>query len=141
MDYAVLLDESRHTEERYRSLAAGSVPALEVVALTERLQDALPLDRYCDLKWRDRRREGSRIRAIPTIPGTADRHRFRVISQLYWKCKVRKLGVSLRELGYLRTYEPAIPINFWHCEPQHRSDRAPAREASERKGGTKVSVY
>ena len=139
MDYAVLFDESRHTEERYRSLATGSAPAPDVVALTERLPDGLPLDCYCDLKWRDRRREGSRISAIPTIPGTAVRHRFRVISQLYWKCKVRRLGVSLRERGYLRTYEP--PINFWHCKPQHRSDRAPAREASERKGGTKVSVY
>ena len=63
-----------------------------------------------------------------------------MISHLYWKRKARKLSVSLREFGYWRTHDPAIPINFWHCEPQHRSDRAPAREATEGKGGTEVSV-
>ena len=297
MDYAVFSDESRHTEGRYRSLAAVSVPAGAVVALTERLQHALQLDSYGELKWKNIRRGRKRNRAIAAVdvliahvatgvrvdvltwdtqdsrhdvpnrddvanyermffhlhrvlmqrrgaqsrwhirpdeqvnidwdtiaqcltsrgtwrtgrnlatlsaefrhfvpsvltfrevnsaetplcqladllagmaaytrtnahvvrrqidepkeqkslfgnddqatPGRADRHRFRVIWHLYGKCRALKLGVSLRELGYLRTHSPAMPINFWHYEPQHHRDRAPTREASERKGGIKVSA-
>ena len=298
MDYAVFSDESRHTEGRYRSLAAVSLAAGEVVALTELLRSALQLDSYGELKWKNLRRAGSRDRAIAAVdvlfahiasgvhvdvltwdthdsrhnvpnrddvanyermffhlhrvlmerrgaqsrwhirpdeqvnidwdtirqcltrdgtwrtghniatlsaefrhfvpsvltfrevnsaetplcqladllagmaaytrtnadvvrrqinepteqgslfgsddqatPGTADRHRFRLISHLYCECKARKLGVSLREFGYLRTHDPAMPINFWHYEPQHHRDKAPTREASVRKGGIEVSVY
>lgn len=297
MDYAVFSDESRHTEGRYRSLAAVSLPAGEVVALTELLRSALQLDRYGELKWKNVRRAWSRDQAIAAVdmllahvasgiradvvtwdtqdsrhavpnrddvanyermffhlhrvlmerrgaqsrwhirpdeqvaidwntiaqclssrgtwragrnmatlsaefrhfapsvltfrevdsvdtplcqladllagmaaytrtnadlvrrqigepaeqkdmfedddramPRTADRHRFRVISHLYWKCRARKLGVSLRKLGYLRTHDPTLPINFWHYAPQHRRDKAPTREASWRKGGIKVSA-
>lgn len=297
MDYAVFSDESRHTEGRYRSLAAVSVPAGDVVALTERLQEALRVDRHGELKWTNVRRGWNRDRAIavvdillahvakgiradvltwdthdrrhdvpnrddvanyermffhlhrvlmgrrgaqsrwhirpdeqvnidwdtikqcltsrgtwrsrrdmatlsaefrhfvPTVltfreadsaatplcqladllagmaaytrtkpdlvrrridepgeqrtlfenddqaaPGRADRHRFRVISHLYWQCKARRLGVSLREHGYLRTRDPAMPINFWHYEPQHYGDKAPTRAASERKEGIAASA-
>ena len=298
MDYAVFADESRHTEGRYRSLAAVSLPAGEVVALTELLQSVLQFDRHGELKWNNLRRAGSRDRAIAAVdvllahitsgvradvltwdtqdsrhdvagrddvanyermffhlhrvlmerrgaqtrwhlrpdeqvnidwdtiaqclnsrgtwradrniatlsaefrhyvpsvltfrqvnsadtplcqladllagmaaytrtnadlvsrqmdqpdeqgilfeindqatPGKADRHRFRVISHLYWKCKAYNLRVSLRECGYLRTRDPGKPINFWHYEPQHQRDKAPTREASARRGGIAVSAF
>ena len=67
MDYAVFSDESRHTEGRYRSLAAVSVPAGEVVALTKRLHDALQLDSYGEFKWKNVRRSRLRDRAIAAI--------------------------------------------------------------------------
>lgn len=297
MDYAVFSDESRHTEGRYRSLAAVSLPAGEVVALTEHLQNVLQFDRHGELKWKNLRRTGSRDRAIAAVdlllghvtsgvradvliwdtqdsrhdvpdrddvanyermfyhlhrvlmerrgaqtrwhlrpdeqvsidwdtiaqclnsrgtwragrnittlsaefrhfvpsiltfrqvnsadtalcqladllagmaaytrtnadlvcrqmdqpdeqgnlfeindqatPGKADRHRFRVISHLYWKCKAYRFGVSLRECGYLRTRDPTKPINFWHYEPQHQHDKAPKRKASARRGGIAVSA-
>ena len=298
MDYAVFSDESRHTEGRYRSLAAVSLPAGDVVALSELLWNALQLDSYGELKWKNVRRAGSRDRAIAALdallahiasgvradlltwdmqdsrhdvpnrddvanyerlffhlhrvlmgrrgardrrhvrpdeqvnidwetiaqcltsrgtwragrnmatlsvqfrhfipsvltfrevdsadtplcqladllagmaaytrtradvvrhqieepteqrslfgndeqatPGTADQHRFRVISHLYCKCKARKLGVSLREFGYLRTHDPAMPINFWHYESQHQRDKAPTREEAKRNGGIEVSAH
>ena len=285
MDYAVFSDESRHTEGRYRSLAAVSVPAADVVALSARIRAALQLDRRGELKWRNVKRRFNRDRAIavvdvllahvdhgvrvdvltwdthdsrhavrnrddvanyermffhlhrvlmerrgahsrwhirpdeqvtidwhtirqcltsrgtwqsghdisklssefrhsvPTVltfrevdsaetplcqladlmagmtayarsnanivrrqviepadQGTlfgasdsatissADESRFRVISHLYRDCKERRLGVSLRECGYLRTLDPDKPINFWHYEPQHQLDTAPTRE-------------
>ena len=283
MDYAVFSDESRHTEGRFRSLAAVSVSATEVVPLNERLQDVLQLGRQRELKWREIRRAGNRDRAIAvvdvllahigsgirvdvltwdtedsrhhvpnrddvanyermffhlhrglmerrgaesrwhirpdeqvaidwstirkcltssgtwragmtfatlsaefrrfipsvqsfrlvnsadaplcqladllagmaaytrtnadqvrrqieepkdqgTLFGSSDeatavhRNRFLAISHLYWKCKANKLGVSLRERGYLLTRDPSKPINFWNYEPQHRHDKAPTRE-------------
>ena len=67
MDYAVLADESRRSEGRYRALAAGSVPAGDVVSLTERLQHALQLDNCGELKWKNGRRAGSRNRAVATV--------------------------------------------------------------------------
>ncbi len=297
MDYAVFSDESRHTEGRYRSLAAVSLPAGEVSAVTELLQNVLQTESYGELKWRNIRRAGNKDRAIAAVdvllahivsgvrvdvltwdtndrrhdvpdrddvanyermffhlhrvlmerrgvqtrwhirpdeqvnidwntiaqcltsrgtwragrnmatlsaefrhfvpsvltfrevdsadtpicqladllagmaayartnadmvrrqidepveqgslfgscdqatPRASDRARFSVISHLYWKCKRRKLGVSLREFGYLRTHDPSMPINFWHYEPQHRRDRAPTRKAFERKGGIEVSA-
>ena len=56
-----------------------------------------------------------------------DRFRFQVIDHLYQQCKQRRLGVSLRECGYFRTYDPKQPLNFWHYEPQHVRDRAPRK--------------
>ena len=57
-----------------------------------------------------------------------DRRRFLVIDHFDRQCKLRKLGVSLRKYGYLRTHDPKNPINFWHYVPQHSRDKAPARE-------------
>ena len=65
MDYTVFSDESRHTEGRYRSLAA--VPAAEAAPFTERIRVALQLDRYGELKWRNIRRTGNRTRAIAAV--------------------------------------------------------------------------
>ena len=60
-------------------------------------------------------------------PTRRDRARFRVIDHLYQQCKRRRMGVSLRECGYFRTYDPKQPLNFWHYEPQHVRDRAPRK--------------
>ena len=53
--------------------------------------------------------------------------RFRVIEHLNQQCKLRRLGVSLREHGYFRTHDPEQPLNFWHYIPQHGMDKAPTR--------------
>ena len=63
-----------------------------------------------------------------TEPTRRDRSRFQVIDHFDRQCKSRKLGVSLREYGYLYTRNPKNPINFWHYVPQHSRDKAPARE-------------
>ncbi len=41
------------------------------------------------------------------------------------ECKNKKLGVSLKSKGYLYTFNPKNPINFWHYEPQGDYDKAP----------------
>ena len=56
-----------------------------------------------------------------------DRVRFRVIEHFNQQCKLRRLGVSLREHGYFRTHDPMQPLNFWHYVPQHGMDKAPTR--------------
>lgn len=61
------------------------------------------------------------------VPSARGQGRFRVISHLYHECKSRRLGVSLQEYGYFRTYDPRMPLNFWHYTPQHIWDRAPTR--------------
>ena len=63
-------------------------------------------------------------------PTDKDRGRFSVISYLYQRCKRERLGVSLRTKGYLWTYRPENPINFWHYEPQHLWDKAPSRNTA-----------
>ena len=67
MDYTVFSDESRHTEGRYRSLAAVSVPAAEVAPFTESLRAALRLDRHGELKWRNVKKRLNRDRAIAVL--------------------------------------------------------------------------
>ena len=62
-----------------------------------------------------------------TVPTRRDRYRFQVIEHFYQECRLRKLGVSLRECGYLRTRQPKNPVNFWHYVPQHGMDKAPTR--------------
>lgn len=57
----------------------------------------------------------------------ADEERLKIILYLNKKCKQKKLGVSLKSLGYLSTFDPSNPINFWHYEPQHGNDRAPVK--------------
>ena len=54
-----------------------------------------------------------------------DKVRFRVISHLYNGCRLRRVGLSLRSHGYLCTSDPIQPVNFWHYQPQHSSDKAP----------------
>ena len=70
-----------------------------------------------------------------SAPSARGHGRFRVISHLYHACKSRRLGVSLREHGYLRTHDPTMPINFWHYTPQHSRDKAPSRQ--QLSGGSK----
>ena len=61
------------------------------------------------------------------VPSARGHGRFRVVSHLYHECKSRRLGVSLREHGYLRSHDPSMPLNFWHYTPQHTRDKAPTR--------------
>lgn len=56
-----------------------------------------------------------------------DEQRFSLVQKLNGECKRHRLGVSLRTGGYFQTKDPANPINFWHYEPQHPSDRAPTK--------------
>jgi hypothetical protein len=68
-----------------------------------------------------------------TKPGSSiqfsksDRERCHVLSRFDILCKRRKLGVSLRTCGGLKTFQPQNPINFWWYEPQHEADEAPVR--------------
>lgn len=61
-------------------------------------------------------------------PSTNDKERFFVIQYFYKKCRSKKLGISLKSEGFLRTYDPANPINFWHYIPQHENDKAPTKD-------------
>ena len=72
-------------------------------------------------------------------PSARGHGRFRVVSHLYHECKSRRLGVSLREHGYLRSHDPSMPLNFWHYTPQHTRDRAPTR-AQTRSANTAASA-
>ena len=58
---------------------------------------------------------------------SADEERCFVIHAMDHFCKKRKLGVSLKSRGYLFTYNPGNPINFWPYAPQHEEDKAPTR--------------
>ena len=58
----------------------------------------------------------------------SERERFEVLHHFADRCRSLTLGVSLRTKGYLTTPDPANPLNFWHYEPQHDSDRAPTRD-------------
>jgi hypothetical protein len=58
-----------------------------------------------------------------------DKARLPVILHLNRRSKSHRLGVSLSTHGYLRTPNPANPLNFWHYTPQHDEDRAPTRGA------------
>lgn len=55
----------------------------------------------------------------------ADWERFEVLRHLDTLCKRHKLGVSLKQNGGLRTFNPAKPVNFWWYEPQGEFDKAP----------------
>ncbi len=55
------------------------------------------------------------------------RERFVLVPQFAERCKALRLGVSLKTNGYLKTMNPAQPLNFWHYMPQHVNDRAPLR--------------
>jgi hypothetical protein len=57
----------------------------------------------------------------------SEQERLAVISHFNARAKALRLGVSLRTAGYLRTPDPANPLNFWHYTPQHFKDRAPTR--------------
>jgi len=59
----------------------------------------------------------------------ADVARTELVATLDRLCKDNKLGVSLRQRGYLWTPDPCRPINFWPYEPQHKDDKAPTRGA------------
>ncbi len=53
--------------------------------------------------------------------------RFQIIEFIKELCEKKGLSVSLNTNGYLKTFNPEIPINFWHYEPQGDYDRAPTK--------------
>jgi hypothetical protein len=57
----------------------------------------------------------------------ADEERNTVMEHLNTTCKCHKLGVSLKSSCGLRTFDPCMPLNFWHYTPQHDRDRAPQK--------------
>lgn len=59
----------------------------------------------------------------------SDRERCHVLSRFDILCKKRKLGVSLRTCGGLKTFQPQKPINFWWYVPQHEADEAPVKNS------------
>jgi hypothetical protein len=58
----------------------------------------------------------------------SDKERCKVIDGFYKKCRVKKLGISLKTNKGFRTFDPNKPINFWWYEPQHEHDKAPTKE-------------
>jgi len=63
----------------------------------------------------------------PTI-SHRERERFTVLDHFIKTCRSLTLGVSIKTRGYLMTWDPDNPINFWHYEPQHASDQAPTKD-------------
>jgi len=57
----------------------------------------------------------------------ADKARFSLLREFDVLCKKCKLGVSIREKGYLWTPKPSSRINFWSYVPHHEDDKAPTR--------------
>jgi hypothetical protein len=55
----------------------------------------------------------------------SDRERCEVLADFDEHCKTKKIGVSLKRLRGLRTFNPTRPINFWWYEPQTDLDKAP----------------
>lgn len=64
-----------------------------------------------------------------TEPGVSnrERERFAVMRHLDEQCKKLKLGVGLRRSRGFKTYNPALPVNFWLYQPQHPADKAPTK--------------
>ncbi|QJR21983.1 hypothetical protein BREVNS_1233 [Brevinematales bacterium NS] len=54
--------------------------------------------------------------------------RFELIDFLSKKCKEKNISVSIKSNDYLKTYDSALQINFWHYEPQGEYDKAPTRK-------------
>ena len=59
-DYALFSDESRHTEGRFRSIAAVSLPAGSVVALSNTLSEVLECSLKGEFKWSKVGRRGKK---------------------------------------------------------------------------------
>ena len=55
----------------------------------------------------------------------ADHERCLILAQFDEQCKKYKMGVSLRRMRGLRTFNPVKPMNFWWYEPQTEEDIAP----------------
>jgi len=65
---------------------------------------------------------------LPQTSSNADRDRFLVINHLHARCSNLGLGVSFTTEGYLKTWNPKQPINFWHYVSQYADDKAPTKD-------------
>jgi hypothetical protein len=73
--------------------------------------------------------QGNLFSVAPSPATTnSERERFEVLHYFGETCRSLMLGVSLRTNGYLTTFDPKYPLNFWHYVPQHDSDKAPTRD-------------
>ncbi len=70
IDYFVFSDESRHTEGRFRSIAAVSLPASLVEDLSAKLSDVMKCAVKGELKWRNVGRGGKKN--VPRATATLD---------------------------------------------------------------------
>ena len=91
------------------------------MAAYTRSRPAAMLTQFGDPRATGDRREAEDGNAL----SKRDKGRFSVISHLYHGCRSRRIAISLRAHGYLRTADPKQPINFWHYQPQHPADKAP----------------
>ena len=53
-----------------------------------------------------------------------DKHRCPIMNDFSLLCKKNKLGISLKRSKGFKTYNPAVPINFYTNTPQTESDKA-----------------
>lgn len=65
------------------------------------------------------------IKGDANIYNSTDCERFYVLKEFDRKCKLAKLGVSLKTNRGLRSLNPKSRLNFWWYEPQHEDDKAP----------------
>lgn len=59
----------------------------------------------------------------------SDKERLPILHHLRQEAGERKLQVSLNSSSGLCTKNPANPLNFWFCTPQHANDKAPRKPA------------
>lgn len=57
----------------------------------------------------------------------ANLNRFQIIEFIKESFERKGISVSLNKNNYLKTFDPAIPVNFWHYEPQGDYDKAPTK--------------
>ena len=69
----------------------------------------------------------------PDILSNRESFRFQLLDLFNKECKNLKIGVSLDTHGYLYTFNPENPLNFWHYEPQGDYDKAPQKNQKEEK--------
>jgi hypothetical protein len=58
----------------------------------------------------------------------ANLNRFQIVEFIKESCEKNRIPVSLNTNNYLKTYNPQVPINFWHYEPQGDYDKAPIKK-------------
>jgi hypothetical protein len=76
---------------------------------------------------RDRNKKQLGLDEQATSLSLGENSKARVLTTLNNGCKERKLGVSLRSFGYLKTLNPENRVNFWEWLSQHARDKAPTR--------------
>jgi hypothetical protein len=131
---SLLLDDG-YSEQFFRVRSLREVRSHEcpLCQLADLFAGMGPYSRERDKVMRQlRERESGQLCLVepgdPASPSRIDEDRFTVISDLYSKCGERRLGLSFSS-GCLRTFDPDMPINFWHYEPRSEKDKAPTKHS------------